>query len=147
MAVFRKIQIDFWQDAFILDLPFEEKGFYLYLLTNSKTKQCGIYEISHRVIELETGFSQEKIDQMLKKFIDSEKIKYDSETREILIMNWTKHNYSKALTVETCVKKELASVKSKILKSTFDNIYREYIGTIDTLSKEEKEEEHKKKRK
>lgn len=45
MAVFRQIHIDFWQDGFILDLTPEEKYFYLYLMTNSKTTQCGVYEL------------------------------------------------------------------------------------------------------
>jgi hypothetical protein len=55
MAVFRQIQISFWQDAFVLDLTPEEKYFYCYLLTNSKTAQCGIYELPKRIIEMSSG--------------------------------------------------------------------------------------------
>jgi len=143
MPVFRKIQISFWQDPFILELPFEEKAFYLYLLTNSKTKQCGIYEISVKVIELETGLNREKIEQMLDKFIDTEKIKYDNETKEIMILNWLKHNSNTSPTVQTCITKELKSVKSKSLLNTFDTVDKEYLHTMDTVSQEEKEKEKK----
>ena len=44
MAVYRHIHIEYWQDGFVLDLTPEEKYFYIYLMTNSKTSQCGIYE-------------------------------------------------------------------------------------------------------
>lgn len=41
MAKYRAIQVDFWEDGFVLDLTPEEKYFYLYLLSNSRTTQCG----------------------------------------------------------------------------------------------------------
>ena len=43
MAAYRHIHIDYWQDSFVLDLTPEEKYFYIYLMTNSKTTQCGDY--------------------------------------------------------------------------------------------------------
>ena len=51
MAVYRHIHINYWQDGFVLDLTPEEKYFYIYLMTNSKTSQCGIYELHRRIIE------------------------------------------------------------------------------------------------
>ena len=51
MAVYRHIHIDYWQDGFVLDLTPEEKYFYIYLMTNSKTSQCGIYELPKRIIK------------------------------------------------------------------------------------------------
>ncbi|EOP99461.1 ArpU family phage transcriptional regulator [Bacillus cereus VD140] len=45
MAIYRPVQVSYWQDAFVLDLTPEEKYFYLYLMTNSKTSQSGIYEL------------------------------------------------------------------------------------------------------
>ena len=54
MAVYRHIHINYWQDGFVLDLTPEEKYFYIYLMTNSKTSQCGIYELHRRIIETET---------------------------------------------------------------------------------------------
>ena len=63
MAVYRQIQVSFWQDTFVLDLTPEEKYFYLYLMTNSKTRQCGVYEVSRRVMELETGYNRETVEK------------------------------------------------------------------------------------
>ena len=58
MAVYRQVQTSYWQDAFVLDLTPEEKFFYMYLMTNSKTTQCGIYELPKKVIEMETGYNR-----------------------------------------------------------------------------------------
>ena len=56
MAAYRHIHIDYWQDSFVLDLTPEEKYFYIYLMTNSKTTQCGVYSLHNRIIETETGY-------------------------------------------------------------------------------------------
>ena len=90
MAVYRHIHIDYWQDGFVLDLTPEEKYFYIYLMTNSKTSQCGIYELPKRIIETETGYNRETVDKLLNRFIDYKKIVYCEETREVFLMNWNK---------------------------------------------------------
>ena len=48
MAAYRHIHIDYWQDSFVLDLTPEEKYFYIYLMTNSKTTQCGVYSLHNK---------------------------------------------------------------------------------------------------
>ena len=113
MAVYRQVQITFWQDPFILELLPEEKYFYLYLLTNSKTTQCGIYEISEMIIKLETGLEKEKVKELLSKFVEYKKIEYDLGTNEIFILNWLKFNPIKNINIEKCVLKELDLVKSE----------------------------------
>ncbi|MGQ0437590.1 hypothetical protein ACT4UT_04545, partial [Bacillus sp. B-TM1] len=49
MAVYRTVQVNFWQDDFVLDLTPEERYFYVYLLTCSKTTQCGIFPFPKRL--------------------------------------------------------------------------------------------------
>ncbi|MCB2306027.1 hypothetical protein LGL08_05430 [Clostridium estertheticum] len=56
MAKYRQIYTKFWSDTFVLELDSQEKLFYLYLLMNTKSTQCGIYELSPRLISLETGY-------------------------------------------------------------------------------------------
>ena len=63
MAVYRHIHIDYWQDGFVLDLTPGEKYFYIYLMTNSKTSQCGIYELPKRIMETETGYNRETVEK------------------------------------------------------------------------------------
>ncbi|EPZ58919.1 putative phage replication protein [[Clostridium] sordellii ATCC 9714] len=87
MAVYRHIHIDFWQDGFVLDLTPEEKYFYMYLMTNSKTSQCGIYELPKRIMETETGYNRETIEKLISRFKEYEKIIYCEETKEIFLLN------------------------------------------------------------
>lgn len=119
MAVYRHIHINYWQDGFVLDLTPEEKYFYIYLMTNSKTSQCGIYELHRRIIETETGYNRETVEKLLNRFGEYEKIVYCEETQEIFLKNWIKHNKVVSPKVKKCIEKELSNIKSKELINLF----------------------------
>ncbi|WP_416825185.1 DnaD domain-containing protein [Ectobacillus polymachus] len=119
MAVYRLVRVNFWQDDFVLDLTPEERHFYLYLLTCSKTTQCGIYTLPARVVELETGYNGETVDKLLQRFIDYGKIMYDAETTEVYILNWVRYNSITNVNVEKCVLRELKTVKNKMFVQLF----------------------------
>ncbi|MDX8291442.1 replication protein [Metabacillus indicus] len=146
MAKYRQVHVEFWQDGFVLDLTPEEKYFYLYLMTNSKTSQCGIYELPLRIIETETGYNRETVTKLIKRFISYGKINYDSGTKEVMIINWLKFNRIASPKVIACVNKEVSQIKSKSFKNAFISTSKQYGYPIDTLSidygeEEEKEEE------
>jgi DnaD/phage-associated family protein len=136
MAVYRSIHVSFWQDEFILDLEPDEKYFYLYLMTNSKTTQCGIYELPKKLMVLETGYPMDTLSILLKRFIDTEKVLYSEDTREIFLLNWLKHNSIKSPKVLSCVEKELKAVKDKVFLSAFADKCIEYGYPIPTVCKE-----------
>lgn len=149
MATYRQVHTNFWQDSFILELTPEEKYFYIYLLTNSKTSQCGIYELPKKVMEIETGYNRETIDKLLQRFIDYGKIRYDEMTKEVFIVNWIKYNKIDSPKVKTCIVKELQQVKNKQFIKDFITLCKQYGYSIDTLfidygEEEEKEEEKEK---
>ena len=133
MAIFRKIHTSFWSDTFIQDLDNDHKLFYLYLLTNEKTKQCGIYEISKKHISFDLGYSIDRVSKLLKYFIDTDRIMYSEKTKEIALRNWTKFNGSTSPKVLSCIKSELLNVKDRVLI--------EYANGMYTASQEEQEEE------
>ncbi|WP_163579090.1 DnaD domain-containing protein [Gracilibacillus saliphilus] len=144
MAKYRQIHIEFWQDGFVLDLTPEEKYFYIYLMTNSKTSQCGIYELPKRIIETETGYNRETVEKLLKRFEEYGKIMYNELTREIMILNWIKYNWINSVKVFSLISKELKNVKNKHFVKLFIRNCKEYGYRIDTLSidlGEEREEE------
>jgi hypothetical protein len=116
MAIYRQVYITFWQDLFIMELTPEEKYFYLYLMTNSKTKQCGCYELPKKIMEFETGYNRETVDKLLARFIEYGKIKYDENTNEILLINWHKYNSYTSPKIKACVIKELKEVKNRDFK-------------------------------
>lgn len=134
MAIYRQVHISFWQDPFVLDLTPEEKYFYLYLMTNSKTTQCGIYEIPKRIMVLETGYNLETIEKLIQKFINYSKIEYDPNTNEIFLKNWLKYNYSNSPKVISCIAKELTGVKSNTHLKSFEELIKQYGYNINTVS-------------
>lgn len=136
MAIFRKLHTSFWSDTFVQDLNNEQRLFYLYLLTNEKTKQCGIYEISKKQMCFDLGYSIDTVSKLLKYFIAKGKILYSEDTKEIAIKNWLKYNNSTSPKVVSCINSELCNVKYRVLI--------EYVNGIYTASQEEKEQEEEK---
>ncbi len=134
MAVYRHIHIEFWQDGFILDLTPEEKYFYMYLMTNSKTSQCGIYELPKRIIETETGYNRETVEKLLSRFEDYGKVVYSEETKEVFLKNWIKHNKVVSPKVRKCIEKELKNIKSDYLVDLFLKECNRYGYSIDTVN-------------
>jgi len=120
MAVYRQIQTTFWQDSFVLSLTPEEKYFYIYLMTNSKTKQCGIYELPLQIAQIETGYNRETVIKLIQKFIENGKIIYDWETNEILLTNWMRFNPIRNPLIKKCVDKELLEVKNPVFIEFFN---------------------------
>ena len=125
MAAYRPIHISYWQDKFILKLTPEQKYFYLYLMTNSKTKQSGVYELTKNIISFETGYNIETIDRLLKHFTDSKKILYSESTEEIIILNWVKYNPINNKNIMACVISDLLAVKNTEFIRTFLKIVKE----------------------
>ena len=111
MAQYRYVQCAFWSDPFILGLTPEEKFFYLYLITNSHTKQCGVYELPIKIMELETGYNAETIHKLIHRFKDYKKIEY-SEKGEVFIINWLRFNRSDSPKVIACIIKEMNQIKT-----------------------------------
>lgn len=130
MAKFRQVHTTFWDDAFVLDLTPEEKYFYLYLMTNDKTTQCGIYELPKRVIEMHTGYNRETVDKLLERFTDYGKITYNEPTKELMLINWAKYNFINSPKVKKCIEKELEQVKHQGFVKQYLHSYQ----SMDTVS-------------
>jgi hypothetical protein len=128
MAVYRPIQISYWQDTFVINLTPEEKFFYLYLMTNSKTTQCGIFELPIVIMKIETGYNEETIKKLIDKFISYKKIKYDLETNTIFLINWLKYNQIDNVNVCKCVVNELKNTKNIFFIADF-------INSLDSLNR------------
>ena len=91
MAKFRHLYTKIWQDPCMLGYSKDMKLFFIYLLTNPHTTQCGIYELPLEITSVETGFSIEELQKLIGEFTKLGKIKYSSKTREIAIKNWGKY--------------------------------------------------------
>ena len=116
MAKFRQIQTNFWSNPYVQEeMTPEDKFFYLYLMTNEKSTQIGIYKITKKQIAFDMGYSIESVGNLLKRFMEQHKlIKYDSETREIILLEWAKTNLNKGgKPFEDLILSELKEVKQK----------------------------------
>lgn len=142
MAAYRKVSVTFWADPFIQSLTPEGKYFYLYLMTNTRTTQCGIYEITVNQICFETGYNPETVNKLIAQFEKLGKIKYSKNTNEIALKNWSKYNYSDSPKVLKCIENELVGIKNRVL---IQYVYSMYTDTQEakeeTKAKEETEEQ------
>jgi hypothetical protein len=133
---YRKIHDKFWTDPDMEELTPEQKYFYLYLMTNPRVNQIGLYEFSIKHACLETGYNEDTVKKLLDSFEEIEKIKRSDETRELLVIKFWYHNQSKSPKVMSHVRELLNTVKDRQLI--------QYICGIDTLSQEEEYKEEKK---
>jgi hypothetical protein len=116
MAKFRQIQTNFWSNTYIQEeMTAEDKYFYLYLMTNEFTTQIGIYSITKKQMAFDLGYSIESVQALLQRFETYHKlIKYDTETREIVLLKWAETNLNiGGKPVQDLIKKEISQVKNK----------------------------------
>lgn len=96
MANYRNISMNFWQDSKVVDdFTPEDRYIYLYCMTNPHTNLCGCYEVSIKQIANETGYNNDSVERLLKR-LDREHnvIRYDVQTKELLILNWFRYNWT-----------------------------------------------------
>lgn len=143
MALYRNVHVSFWNDTKVIDeMTAEDRYFMLYLLSNPHTNQVGCYEISIRDISKETGYTEECIKKLLDRFDKKLKVaKYSKKTKELLVLNWYKYNWTSSPKVRACIEKELKDLKNKEFKDYIYSICIPYIYGMDTHTQEEEEEE------
>lgn len=130
MGVKRVIDTDFWKDDSVAEkYSAEDRYFFLYLLTNPNSKQCGIYHLPLRVIAFEMGHSRDSVESIMDRFEHRFKnIIYNKETQEIAILNFLKYSIVKGgKPVEDCIRKELEKVKDKSLIAIVYNHMKDYM--------------------
>lgn len=131
MAIYRNIQMSFWTDAKIADtFTPDEKLMYLYLLTNPHTNLCGCYEISSRQIAFEIGLKREQIEKLIKSLQDKRVIVYSTDSREVLLVNWHKYNWTSSEKLRKPLREEVKKVK----KSEFRRYLERILYGTDTVS-------------
>ena len=115
--MYRFIYSEFWKDSVVIEeLTPEDKLYFLYLLTNPCTTNCGIYQITKKQMAFELGYSIETINSLMDRFIQKGFIRYNPDTRELAIKNWGKYNLNKGgKPVIDSLTAELAKVKDKEL--------------------------------
>lgn len=98
MATYRNVQMSFWTDSKVMDdFTPEDKLFFLYIMTNPLTSLCGCYECSKKRMSRDIGYSVETITNIIYRMENIHHVaKYNEDTKEILIMNWDKYNWTQS---------------------------------------------------
>lgn len=115
MALYRTISMNFWTDSKVVDdFTPEDKYFYLYLISNPHTNLCGCYEISMKQVVTETGYSMDTVEKLLVRFEEYHGvIRYSRITKEILLLNWHKYQWTKSEKFRKPLRNEIQKVKNR----------------------------------
>ena len=90
MANYRQIHTQIWRDNWFLDLEPDEKLLFIYLFSNDNSNLAGLYELHEKIIALETGLVQERIDEIIAKFEAAGKVYYRDHV--VYITNMQKYH-------------------------------------------------------
>lgn len=84
----RIVDTKFWTTMQVIDqYSVEDKYFALYLMTNDKSSQLGIYSLPKKVMSFETGFTIDVIQVLLDRFSkDYGQIIYSEKTQEVTLL-------------------------------------------------------------
>lgn len=112
MAIYRQMHTTYWKDELVGEFTQLQKLFYIYLLTNDRTTQSGLYEFSHRYASFEIGITQKEVAELLHYFVAKKRIRFNPANNEVLIINWLKYNSAKSPKVAAVIDRELQTLKT-----------------------------------
>ncbi len=140
--LFRIIRNSFWTDKKVLDdFSPEDKFFWMYVLTNPRTTQLGIYEFSITDASKHLGYNKSTVEVLLNRFENTYgMLKYNSITGEIAIKNYLRHSIvTGGKPVMDCLMKEAKKVKDEsLLTYVFENLrqYKDLNKTVQAFMDE-----------
>ena len=125
MALYRLVSMSFWTDNKVTDdFTPEDRYFYLYLFTNPHTNLSGCYEISIKQISNETGYSKDSVENLINRFEKVHKVlAFCKETKEVLLLNWSKHNWTTSEKFRKPLAKEIEKVKHVPFKEYLTKLF------------------------
>lgn len=129
--------MSFWTDSKVDDeFTPEDKYFFLYLMTNPHTNICGCYEISMKQMERETGYNTDTVKRLLHRMEKMHNvIRYSENTKEVLIVNWGKYNWSASEKVQKAVIEVAEHIKhEQFRKYVIDRVSIGYTYDMDSVS-------------
>ena len=115
--------MSFWTDPKISDtFSTDEKLLYLYLLTNPHTNLCGCYEVSMKQIAFEAGFTAQQAVKLMSSLMEKRVINYDENTREVLLINWSKYNWTESEKFRKPLKAEIKKVRTEKFRTYLEHL-------------------------
>lgn len=113
MSHFRQINPAFWSNPQVFGkMSPDERLLMLYLFSNPHSNLCGCYEISLSTMSRETGFTMEKIENLIESLSKTHRvISYSLETKEILVEPMLWNTWTSSPKIQKCILREVKKVK------------------------------------
>ena len=86
---YRKISVSMWDDVWFVELSKDAKLLFIYLVTNSMCNQAGMYVISMKKLEFETGISRDRITSLFEELQD--KVEFFEKDRVVWVKNFSRY--------------------------------------------------------
>lgn len=126
MMVKRVVDTKFWTSMDVIDnYSVEDKFFALYLMTNGRSTQSGIYSLPKKIISFETGFTIDVIQVLLDRFSkEYGRIAYSDETQELTLLNSLEYTILKGgAPVSELLERELRAIQDgKLILMTYERM-------------------------
>lgn len=133
MGLYRNVNLSFWTDGKVVDdFTPEDRFFFLYCITNPHTNMCGCYEISIKQMATECGYSNDTILHLLARFENQHGVvRYDRDTKELLIVNWWKYNWTRSEKLDKPILASIQAIKSDTFRQYLLDVFaqRESVAT------------------
>ena len=110
----RMIDTELWNNEEIIEtFTAEDRYFWLYLLTNPHNSILGVMKVSPTLIARDMGYSKECAENLLYRFEYIHNAIYvDKDTKELIILNWWKFNWTKSQDLLKTIVKNVDKVQS-----------------------------------
>lgn len=95
-------------------------------MTNPHTNLCGCYEISIKQMSDELGYAKDAVEKLIRRFSDTHVVlSYNEPTKELLLYNWSKYNWTKSPKFDKALSAEIEKVKFASYKNFLEMRRRE----------------------
>ncbi|MBR2803620.1 MAG: hypothetical protein IKE20_00520 [Eggerthellaceae bacterium] len=136
--MYRRIETKLWNDAKVEELGADARYLLLYLLTAPTGNLVGCYEITVARMSRDTDMPRDAVSDALSELCDAGIIEYRHETREVLLKNWARYNWTTSPHLMKPLVEGAESVKdpcfkaylSDAIESTFDIPYGDCLDTV-----------------
>lgn len=140
MRMYRNIATEFWTDSKVEQADCNDKLLMLYLLTAPHGNLAGCYEVTFNRIENETGMKAAQARKSLGRLCELGMVSYSEDTNEVLLLNWSKYNWSRSPKTKAALDRQIERVKNPqmraVLAREYERCFSEpYPYPIDTVSK------------
>ncbi len=132
----RLIDTELWNNEQIVEeFTCDDKYFWLYLLTSPHGSICGVMRYSPAIIGRDMGLHKDTIENLVYRFENNYKlIVVDKETKELLILNWYKWNWSTSGKLLQSVLNSKETIKSVFIQELVQERIDFVTGKTDRVS-------------